>query len=642
MTTLICIDNGGTLTDAIAMRDGSFYRAKALTTPHDLSRCFIDAIAALSQEIYGEASLERLLGETRVIRYSTTQGTNALVQAREKGPRLGLLLPRASDAAELQGSDAEREMFAALVGARVVGLDEPVDDAAYAQALIDAVNVLLRAGANRLVLALHGDDVAAREQRARRVLLRCFPRHFLGAPPLLLAHQLSDDAELARRAWSALLNAFLHPTMEHFLYNAENELRQRKMQHPLMVFRNDGNSSRVAKTVALKTYSSGPRGGMEGARVYAEVYGFARVVTFDVGGTTTDIGVASPGEVGEVRHGQVEGVETAFALCDIRSAGIGGSSVLGFGDGSWRVGPRSVGAVPGPACFGRGGSEPTITDVYLLAGYFDPETYFGGRLRIDRDAAERALIEHAAQPAAIALDDALLALDEAYHQAMARAITAHAAVDNGTVLMAFGGAGPMSACKVAERAGVDRVIVPHAAAVFCAYGIGFSDVRHHYQEPCADDAAGVLQRLLQRARRDMFFEGFAADECSLRATLHVVDAGQPRQLAFDVDAQLPAAASSAGASIEIEIVRRLERFALQPPGGEPTHEAQPLGQRVCLQSDGSRASLPLYDWDALRPGACGAGPALLENAYTTMRVLPGWRFELSANRDLLLTRTAHA
>lgn len=632
MSTLICVDNGGTLTDAIAVREGRFFRAKAVTTPHDLSQCFVESIAALSREIFGETALDRLIEETELIRYSTTQGTNALVQGRDKGPRLGLLLAEGTDAGALLAAPKEHELFAALVGERVGTVGQEITDAS----VVANVNALLRKGCNRIVLALAGDDHAARELEYRRVFLRCFPRHFLGAVPLLLAHQLTDDASLGRRAWTALFNAFLHPTMEHFLYNAEGELRRHGMTRPLMVFRNDGNASRVAKTVALKTYSSGPRGGVEGARAYARAYGVARVVSFDVGGTTTDIGTVTANDIDEVAHGPVEGVSTAFALCNILSVGVGGSSVLGWENGRYKVGPESVGAAPGPACFGRGGKRPTMTDVYLLSGWFDPQTYFGGRLPIDPELAATAVEVHVAGPAKLGMDAALIALDDAYHRVMADAVLGHATVDRDTLLMAIGGAGPMSACKVAELVGVDRVIVPHAAAVFCAYGIGFSDVRYRYEAAIEGDAQATLAGLMQRASRDVFAEGFAIDGCVQKRTL-VVD-GQPERV---LDGEALPESSEPGTRLRLDIVRPLQSFPVAEICASQAHAAQPAGRRSCLLADGSRPKLPLYEQQSLQPGAHGEGPALLEDAYTTLRVLPGWRFEVTANRDLLLTRSGH-
>lgn len=637
MSTLICIDNGGTLTDAIAVRDGAFYRAKALTTPHDLSKCFIDAIAALSGEIYGSEMPDRLLNETEIIRYSTTQGTNALVQAREKGPRLGVLLQSGVPLPDMLRSGQEEQLFGTLVAQRVSHLEECEDDEAYGQAIIAAVNTLLTQGTNRIVLALDGEHYEAREQRFRRIFLRKYPRHFLGAVPVLLAHELTRAESLASRMWSGLLNSFLHPTMEHFLYNAENELRKRNVRRPLMVFRNDGNSSRVSRTVALKTYSSGPRGGMEGTKVYAEAYGAKRIISFDVGGTTTDIGVAFPGSIEEVPHGKIEGAQTAFPLCDILSAGVGGSSVLGFKDGRYQVGPQSVGAAPGPACFARGGELPTITDVYLLMGIFDPQTYFAGKLKIDRALAEKAIQQHVGQPASKALDSTLLELDAAYHQVMADAVTGHATVDADTMLMAFGGAGPMSACMVADLAGVDKVIVPHAAAVFCAYGIGFSDVNYHYEELAGTNPGAIRDQLMARARRDMFAEGFDLDACEMHCKLVWNDptGEQSRELTKDEDLSH----CDAHVRIVVEIVRRLERFPLSDVKAGQSHSPKASSTRRCLQPDATWLDVPLFDLDALQPGATVEGPALFEDAYTTMRVLPGWTFRMTGNRDLMLQRT---
>ncbi|MFO1291953.1 MAG: hydantoinase/oxoprolinase family protein [Rubrivivax sp.] len=636
-STLICVDNGGTLTDAIAVREGRFFRAKSITTPHDLSQCFVESIAALSREIYGETALERLLGETEMIRYSTTQGTNALVQARDKGPRLGLLLPEGTAADALLATPKEHELFAALVGERVATLGRAVGG----EEVIAVVNALLHKGCNRIVLALDGEDRGERELAFRREFLRCFPRHFLGAVPLLLAHQLSGHAEFGRRAWTALLNAFLHPTMEHFLYHAEGELRQRGMSRPLMVFRNDGNASRVAKTVALKTYSSGPRGGMEGARAYAQAYakatGAARILSFDVGGTTTDIGVASADDIDEQALGPVEGVRTAFPLCNILSAGIGGSSVLGWegkgAAGRCKVGPESVGAAPGPACFGRGGKKPTMTDVYLLGGWFDPETYFGGRLRIDATLAAAAVREQVAAPAGIDDEAALLALDQAYHRAMTDAILGHARLDAGTLLMAIGGAGPMSACRVAEMAGVGQVIVPHAASVFCAYGIGFSDLRYRHEAPIDDDAQAVLEALVQRAAREVRAEGYAIEDCELTRTL-LRDGAPDRPL----DGEGWPSEIAPGTRLRLDVVRRLRSFPVADVGEVQAHDAQTTRQRECLLPDGRWHKLALYPLDTLQPGAEGVGPAVLEDAYTTVRLLPGWRFRVTGNRDLLLTR----
>src|SRR5581483_7030899 len=195
-----------------------------------------------------------------------------------------------------------------------------------------------------------------------RILLRKFPPHLLGTLPVVYGHELVADEDDSRRTWTAIFNSFLHPAMERFLYSAEHRLQEHKIRKPLLIFRNDGGASRVARTSAIKTYSSGPRGGAEALRALAAHYGFDRVVGMDVGGTTTDITVVANGEIRTEAYGTIEGVRSSLPLCDVTSVGVGGSSIISVVDGSIKVGPDSVGSTPGPACFGFGGTSATITD----------------------------------------------------------------------------------------------------------------------------------------------------------------------------------------------------------------------------------------------------------------------------------------
>lgn len=635
MTTLISIDNGGTLTDAIAVREGQFFRSKALTTPHDLSKCFVDSITALSIEIFGEPALDRLLGETEIIRYSTTQGTNALVQAREKGPRLGILLDSNSDISELQTTDEEKALFDSLITDRVSNLELHADDEEFGHEVIRSVNELLVKGVNRLVVSFSGDDFAEKEKRFRKVVLHKFPRHFLGALPILLSHEMASDSNICRRSWTSILNTFLHPAMEHFLYNAENLLRESKVKNPLMIFRNDGNSSRVAKTIALKTYSSGPRGGMEGAKVYARINKFPRVVTMDIGGTTTDIGIAQPDSIREMEYGKIEGVEVAFPLCDVISAGVGGSSVLKYSENNYQVGPESVGAAPGPACFDRGGDQATITDAYLLMGYFDPATFFGGRLQISADKANTAVSVNISTPAGLELDEALQKLDNAYHQKIANEIKAQD-LDSDTVLMAFGGAGPMSACKVAELSDLKTIVIPNASPVFCAFGLGFSDVSHRYEIALGENTDGVLEEIEAKAAREIFAEGFDIDSCEVQKNLVWDEGKETLQASFD--GAIPDFGNKTNPRLRLRVVKRLTRFPLNETTNLKTDTPIPHTHRTCLLTDGSRNNIPVYLLDELTPGMGASGPALVEDDYSTCRIIEGWEFLINENKDIVITR----
>ena len=280
MERLINIDNGETLTDICVWDGTEFTFTKTLTTPFDPSQCLSDGITKASAEIHGRPALSELLHSTKHIRYSTTQGTNALVE--RKGPRIGLMTDDIAVVGELRGSAAERALFDDLFGDRVAAIDVELSDEELTGELIRHVNRLTTDGAALLVLA-EGDGVDGAERRIRRILLRKFPRHLLGSIRILYSSEFTTDRVRSRRIWSSVLS-FLHPTMERFLYNAEDRLRSHRVKNPLLNYRNDGASSRVAKSVALKTYSSGPRGGLEGTRALAQAYGLGHVLMIDAGG----------------------------------------------------------------------------------------------------------------------------------------------------------------------------------------------------------------------------------------------------------------------------------------------------------------------------------------------------------------------
>jgi N-methylhydantoinase A/oxoprolinase/acetone carboxylase beta subunit len=250
----------------------------------------------------------------------------------------------------------------------------------------------------------------------------------------------------------------------------------------------------------------------------------------DIGGTTTDIGLVDRGVVREQRWGSLEDIQISFPLCEVESPGVGGSSVFRVVDGELRVGPESVGGAPGPACFGYGGQEATITDAYLLLGVLDGESYFGGSLKLDSERARAAITDKVAKPLGLSLDEALARMEQVYVGRIAKAMAGMGKEAREATLLAFGGAGPMSACRVAETLGVQEVIVPRMAAVFSAFGIGFSDIAHSYDAALGDgseqDLSETIERLMQRASRDMYAEGFALSECAIEKTLSFSQNGE--------------------------------------------------------------------------------------------------------------------
>jgi N-methylhydantoinase A len=640
LTRLINIDNGGTLTDICVIDGDDVAYTKTLTTPFDLSRCLFDGLTKASAVVYGEERLARLLQTTDYIRYSTTQGTNALVQ--RKGRALGLLVADSSLCGRLAATPEQEELLGALVGDRWATIAVGADDEALSSELVSRINALASSGASRLVVSIGGEDGPTVERRLKRLLLRLYPRQLLGAVPLLFSWELAADRDDVRRTWSSLLNAFLHPAMELFLFNAEGRLREYRTRRPLLIFRNDGGSSRVAKSAALKTYSSGPRGGLEGTRALARHYGLSHVLMVDVGGTTTDVGAVTDGAVQVDRRGFVDDAPTSFELAAITSHGVGGSSVIRLVDGRLKVGPESVGAAPGPACFGLGGTDATITDVYLLMGILDPASYLGGELKLDAERSAKAVTANVAEPLGISLEEALARMEEAYLERVAEALRASGNLGSETVIAAFGGAGPMTVCGAARKAGVAQVVVPRTAAVFSAFGIGFSDVSQHYEQPLPatdEETVGeVVARLRERARRDMFAEGVELDECeaSFRLVLErdgddvVVELVDPLDLAAHVR-------NGDVASLELSLVAPLPHVGMGATGDVSATPAQPSGTRPVRDRESEIVELPVYTLLEQPSGAQADGPAVVEGPFFTMRLPDGWRFQTTAAGDVLLT-----
>ena len=642
MGLLINIDNGGTLTDICVIDGAKVHHTKTITTPYDLSKCFFEGLKKASVTLYGEERLVDLLLATDHIRYSTTQGTNAIVE--KKGPRLGLVVAAGDDTAGLTATGATADMFSVLVGSRLQQIDLGLGGEAFDAALVTAVNALTNGGANRIVIAFGAGDYRAAEQRVKKAILRKFPRHLLGVVPTLCASDLVDDSDTVRRTWSALINAFLHPAMENFLYNAEAILREYKHQNPLLIFRNDGDSSRVARTIAVKTYGSGPQGGMEGARALATHYGFKRLLTMDIGGTTTDIGLVEGGQPRASRRGEVEEIEISFPLADIVSVGVGGSSILKVVDGAIKVGPESAGGAPGPACFGLGGTKPTITDVFLLAGLIDPATYFGGAMSLDRARAEAAVRSEIADPLGISLEAALAAAEKAWVAKIADSLKDFAEIDEDTVLAAFGGAGPFVVTAIAEAAGIEQVIIPGLAAVFSAFGIGFSDIAQGYSRFVGTGEGTVLSKAVEeltaQATRDMFAEGFALADCRLDWILARESGNDGAAIAWAPGTSVPAVCAGADDLVlGLRAVRAINHAKMVNGAAPPKSVAGSTGGRQMTLPGEGAATLPVHRLEDQPAGAEATGPCILEEAFFTARIGRGWHFDVNSNRDTLLARS---
>lgn len=639
MGILVNIDNGGTFTDVCISDGDKVVHAKSPTTPHDLTQCFLEVLRRGSRELYGDDDAARLIREADCLRYSTTSGTNAIVE--RKGQPVAVLVDAGQEGTVYGALErlGDNDLWRAMVPHAPVGIKVGRHGEIDAAELTGIMNRLLAAGALRLVVALSS---ASAEQNVKAQLLDRYPRHLLGAIPFLLSSELANDTDRARRTITGVVNSYLHVGMEHFLYGAESICKQQHLKRPLLIFRNDGDSARVAKTTAIKTWGSGPRGGLEGTLAYARHYDLDTVVAMDVGGTTTDISVVVDKTVDLLAYGEIEGAPTSFSLPTIHSFGVGGSSVIRVVNGTLKVGPDSVGAVPGPACFARGGTEVTLTDALLVAGVLDSEKYLGGELKLDRARAEAALTQNIGAALGLDVAHAAAAVIDAFAKAAAGHLV-HAVKQSGrnpakTTLLAYGGGGPMIASAIAGVAGIKQVLVPRLASVFSAFGIGFSHLAHEYQVAIDGEDADVKalnQEMRARAERDMYGEG--VDPTACRYDLSVWAAKGDNAIERPLKGKkIKLKSGETDPRLMLRAVYELPALGLKSDDIKKYASIRGAGE-VSINLDGRGArTLALVDDAMLKPGDEIDGPALVRGSYLTCLFAVGWRLRVVSNGDLFL------
>lgn len=637
------MDVGGTFADGFFSYGDQSTGVKVDTTPHDLTLCFWACLEAGAGAL-GFADLRSMLARTSVIRFATTIGTNAILQGT--GPRLGVLVSAGqhrrlyadSDASPLLGRFVPPELV------MPVGLDamgEP-DHAAVR----DALKAMLGGGARHVVIALRGagrDDGA--EQRVAAVVRRSFPTHYLGSVPLLLSSAARPRLDDFSRTNVAVLNAYLHRDLASALYRAEDRLRDEGYGRPLLVTQSSGGAARVAKTRAIDTYDSGPVAGLFGCAEFARRYFMRRAVTVDVGGTSTDIGLIEDGEPRYGFESRIAGIPVDLPSFEIHSIAGGGGSILRPRDGGGvSVGPDSAGAVPGPVAYGLGGTQPTVTDAYLVLGYLDPAYFLGGRRKLDIRAAESALRVQIADPLGIAVEDAALAAVAELVHLIADGVTKDTQPDGvaGAALFAFGGGGGLLAAALGDALGIDAWLFDHGA-VLNAFGSSQMDVMHTYERsldiPLDDRAVAPLSALLAelelRGARDMRGEGFTSEPIAYLLELEVRPPEGPARLVQvphtgDRRATVCGGIEAAGTGARLVCFRVRAavavphaRIAERAKSDRKVETARRAGRRIVLPVGPVEASV--YDRRALAPGHIVLGPALVEAADTTILVPAGRR-----------------
>ena len=676
MSYVLAIDVGGTFTDLVLadQRDGSHTIAKTPTTPSDPAEGVLAGIA----EVMERAGAGR--DDLVALRYGTTAAVNALLT--RQGATVGLLvtegfreilhLARSQTPGPLVGwlnMDKPEPLADLELTVEIperTKADGTIERALDEDAVRRATERLVAAGAEAIAIVfLHGYANAEHERRAEELVAEVAP-----AVRVALSSDVLPEYREYERAVTTVANAFVMPSVSGALAALDERLRDRGWSPAVNVVRSDGGlmSTAAAAERPVATIFSGPSGGVAGALAIGRAAGIENILTFDMGGTSTDVSVCVDGEAVVARETIVGDFPIRAASVDVRSIGAGGGSIAYVPETvrSLRVGPESAGAEPGPACYGKGGASPTVSDANLVLGRL-PEVLLDGALPLDRAAAEASL-RHLAGELGLDLHAAAQGIVDITDESMAAALRVMS-VERGLdprdfALVAFGGAGPLHANALAALLGCYPVVVPPSPGVLSAYG--FQTVGHRSTftrtliHPLTSGSLPAIRaafaELADRARGWLSSEGVDG-ELVFSCDLRFLRQGYELEIAF-VEGELD------GAWDELT----LERFRAAHDrlyGFVPDAEAELVNLRVealgpvtfklpathaFTPGDGSGAKIgsqrvyvkgdwepvSLYERTMLVSGDVVAGPAVVVQPDTTTYVLPGHSASVDARLNLLI------
>lgn len=663
MKFTIDVDCGGTFTDAFVSKGNEFDMVKVSTTPHDLTVCFWEIIEETARR--NNLSPTDLLSQTELVRFSTTTGTNTLIQ--KNGPRIGLIVTEGNSSSLYLTETEKRKLLGFLDPEMVAEIKEEVDSSGNSveqpdpSEVLGKVESLLDSGARYIVVCFqNASKNPVNELAIKKILEAEYPKHYLGAIPALLSSQASMASDDGERLVTSVLNAYIHPDMLRFLYKADETLRQHQFRHPLLVGHASGGAARVAKTKALQTYNSGPAAGMLGAVKVAHDYQIDYLVTTDMGGTSLDMGLVKDGKPTYTMHSDVVGLQSQLLAIDVETFGAGGGSIATVkpGRSDIQVGPRSAGSAPGPAAFGLGGIEPTVTDANVVLGVINPDWFLGGRMKLSREKAAQAIENRLAKVKNITTEEAAWEIKVQVENNIGTQIKdflLRKGVEPGSAtILAYGGAGPMHCCGFADAAGVKKILIYPFSPVFSAYGLSTADIVHIYEKFNHRDAgldpeslARDLAEMRQAAFRDMRGEGVPSDTVAFDLELYMADgnwrsAGINLNSQVDLLEQCKQIAVAAGTDrVEYLILRASSPVPHWPGSESPECETDPgkaFKQNREIFWNGSWKAMPVFEREKLEPGNIVQGPAIVEASDTTYVVPEEWILTVEKRQTCILER----
>lgn len=681
------IDIGGTFTDVVCrLDDGTTRIAKIPTTRGDPSQAVLAALEMAEREWgVSAASIGRFT-------HGTTVATNAVLE--RKGARIGLITTEGfKDVLEI-GRQMRHQMYDLVLQPETPVFLAPGRYRKDVRERLDAHGTVLIPLDEDSVRCAIGELIALDVKAIAVSLIFSFldPTHerriraMIGAMAPNMPVSLSSDVDPAFREYErtcvTAFDAYIKPVVTDYLANMETGLQRAGLGVPLQVMQSRGGlmSSAVARQRPVRLFLSGPAAGVVGGLEAGRAAGRGDLITVDIGGTSCDIALITDGTPLIRGEGLIDGYPVRVPMVDVTAIGAGGGSIAWLdGAGSLRVGPRSAGSDPGPACYGRGGTQPTVTDASVVLGYIDPSRFAGGTVKLQPDLSHAVIHNVIAAPLGMTTEQAALGIHRVLNAQMAEAIrlvSIGRGIDpRGYALLPLGGGGPMHACALADELGITTIVVPAHPGVLSAAGLLGAPVEHEVATafPCPLETldqtalARALDDLDTRCGALMAAEGVArptaqmgaqtgisdgaridirhyADVCYIGQSYHLEVALDDRDADAIRTAFLGAHARvyghSTGVPAKIVNLRTVHRSSAGAVAIQATRGANPRPPAVRpIRIITGTVDAAIWDRDALTAETRVSGPAIIEQADTTTLVEPGWTARLADGDALILART---
>jgi N-methylhydantoinase A len=675
----VTVDTGGTFSDFIYCNEesGETSIGKVPSTPDDPSRAILAGIGLLlARGVRAD--------EISFFCHGTTVGTNALLEG--KGARTGLLVTEGFRGIYPVGEQARPygpAIFDVMYDkppllvpqSRTGEVSERVDFRGQVlrpleeAALRETVRALAVQNIDSLAVCLLFSFLhPAHEARVREIVAEEMP-----ACSVSLSSEVLPQIREYYRLSTTVINATLQPILAHYIASLDRRLSETGIvTRQKYVMQSNGGMATFAAAArrAITTVLSGPAGGVTAGTQISRQTGLPNIITFDMGGTSCDVALIKDGEPSVAACGKIEGRDLAVPMLDINTVSAGGGTIAQVDHfGALQVGPQSAGAVPGPACYGRGGKQPTITDCNLVLGYLSERNFLGGRMPLDSEKARAAIDERIAGPLGIGVVEAAEGIIRIIDVKMQEAIKAISTMRGHDLrefmLLAFGGAGPVHAARIARELGMGGVIAPLHAGVFSAMGLLMSDVKHDYirsrMTPLTGtapaDVEAMFGELEAQALAELSGDGFAPDHIRIERALDLRYAGQGYEVTipcpsapdlaalrvtFDQQHQRMFGHAASEEPVEIVSYRVLGRGlvpTVNPPKFKPTGAARNDALREVrrVRFDGGEVICPVYQRERLDVGLTLAGPAILDQFDCTTVICPGQTAFVDEWKNLIVT-----